>query len=152
MGRRLIAGTGIPLSPQEFMDTMQVKLEIAFRHTTILPGIQKLVSHLHEHNIPIAVSLACRRRILAAQGGAASGGWQRWRSPSRSGGGAPLDYGMLSGSSGLSADAAGLGRRLHVQIATGSKKENYLIKTGSHPDLFGPFGDKVICGGEQRTT
>jgi pseudouridine-5'-monophosphatase len=54
--RRLIAGTGIPLTPQEFMDTMQVKLEIAFMHTTILPGIQKLVSHLHKHNVPIAVS------------------------------------------------------------------------------------------------
>jgi len=53
---RLIAGTGIPLSPQEFMDTMQVKLEQAFKHTTVLPGIQKLVSHLHKHNIPIAVS------------------------------------------------------------------------------------------------
>jgi len=37
---RLIAGTGIPLSPQEFMDTMQVKLEQAFKHTTVLPGIQ----------------------------------------------------------------------------------------------------------------
>ena len=37
------------------MDTMQVKLEIAFRHTTILPGVQELVSHWHKHNIPIAV-------------------------------------------------------------------------------------------------
>lgn len=53
---RLIAGTGIPLTPHEFMDTMQVKLEEAFKHTTVLPGIQKLVSHLHNHNVPIAVS------------------------------------------------------------------------------------------------
>ena len=33
-----------------------------------------------------------------------------------------------------------------MAIATGSKKSNYLIKTGHLDYIFGHFGDKVICG------
>lgn len=37
---------------------------------------------------------------------------------------------------------------IRLQIATGSKKSNYLIKTSSKllTPLFALFGDKVMCG------
>lgn len=36
--------------------------------------------------------------------------------------------------------------RIPMAIATGSKKSNYLIKTGHLDYLFSHFGDMVICG------
>lgn len=39
-----------------------------------------------------------------------------------------------------------------ICVATGSKRKNYDIKTASHPDLFGPFADRVICGDDTRLT
>lgn len=37
-------------------------------------------------------------------------------------------------------------------VATGSKRRNYEIKTANHPDLFGPFGSRFICGDDARLT
>ncbi|EST07129.1 HAD-like domain protein [Kalmanozyma brasiliensis GHG001] len=53
--------------------------------------------------------------------------------------------------------AARLVQHLHkhnvpICVATGSKRRNYDIKTASHPDLFGPFADRVICGDDPRLT
>lgn len=53
--------------------------------------------------------------------------------------------------------AARLVQHLHkhnipICVATGSKRKNYEIKTASHPDLFGPFADRVICGDDSRLT
>ena len=56
-----------------------------------MPGAERLVKHLHKHNIPICV-------------------------------------------------------------ATGSKRKNYDIKTASHPELFGPFAQRVVCGDDSRLT
>ncbi|SNX87376.1 related to GS1 protein [Melanopsichium pennsylvanicum] len=39
-----------------------------------------------------------------------------------------------------------------ICVATGSKRKNYDIKTKSHPELFGPFQGRVICGDDTRLT
>lgn len=85
--RFLISELGMEnvLSPVELVKRMDVLLADYFRSVQPLPGVRKLVEHLAEHRIPMA-------------------------------------------------------------IATGSKKANYLIKTGHLDHIFGPFGDKVICG------
>ncbi|CBQ70060.1 related to GS1 protein [Sporisorium reilianum SRZ2] len=51
--------------------------------------------------------------------------------------------------------AARLVQHLHkhnipICVATGSKRKNYDIKTASHPNLFGPFAERVICGDDAR--
>ncbi|SPO29958.1 related to GS1 protein [Ustilago trichophora] len=53
------------------------------------------------------------------------------------------------------AGAARLVQHLHkhnipICVATGSKRKNYDIKTANHPDLFGPFAQRVICGDDPR--
>lgn len=42
--------------------------------------------------------------------------------------------------------------KVPMAIATGSKTENYLIKTKPHGDLFGLFGENVVCGGAPLTS
>ncbi|KAM0754059.1 hydrolase [Meredithblackwellia eburnea MCA 4105] len=83
--RYLISATQIPLTPEEIMSKMQVRLNEVFKSVKPLPGIEKLVKHLDKHKIPIA-------------------------------------------------------------IATGSKAENYKIKTAHLEHLFAPFGLNVLCG------
>ncbi|ETS64397.1 hypothetical protein PaG_01250 [Moesziomyces aphidis] len=42
--------------------------------------------------------------------------------------------------------------KIPICVATGSKRRNYEIKTASHPELFGPFAQRVICGDDARLT
>lgn len=39
-----------------------------------------------------------------------------------------------------------------ICIATGSSRASYARKTVNHPDLFGPFGQRVICSDDPRLT
>ncbi|GJN92598.1 hypothetical protein Rhopal_005633-T1 [Rhodotorula paludigena] len=82
---RLIAATGIPLSVDELLTTMDQKLDRLFRSVEPLPGVVKLVQHLEKHKVPMA-------------------------------------------------------------IATGSKKKNFLIKSGHLQHLFGLFSTNILCG------
>lgn len=52
---RLIAATGIPLSVDELLSTMDKKLDRLFRTVEPLPGVIKLVHHLEKHKVPMAV-------------------------------------------------------------------------------------------------
>jgi pseudouridine 5'-phosphatase len=36
--------------------------------------------------------------------------------------------------------------RIPMALATGSRRKNYLLKTQHLADLFGYFGDRVVCG------
>lgn len=33
-----------------------------------------------------------------------------------------------------------------MAVATGSRRAKYELKTGHHQDVFGAFGEKVVCG------
>lgn len=52
---RLIEATGIPLSVDEVLTSMDVKLAELFQTVQPLPGVVKLIKHLKKHNIPMAV-------------------------------------------------------------------------------------------------
>lgn len=53
---RLIEATGIPMTVDELLTTMDQKLDSLFRTVEPLPGVVKLVHHLEKHNVPMAVS------------------------------------------------------------------------------------------------
>ena len=36
------------------------------------------------------------------------------------------------------------------QIATGSKQKNFAVKSANLPELFAPFGDRILCGDDPR--
>lgn len=55
---RLIEATGLPMTVDELLDTMDRKLDTLFRTVQPLPGVVKLVHHLEKHNVPMAVSFA----------------------------------------------------------------------------------------------
>ena len=52
---RLIEETGVPLSVDELLTTMDAKLDGLFRSVQPLPGVVKLVRHLEKHQVPMAV-------------------------------------------------------------------------------------------------
>lgn len=55
---RLIEATGIPLSVDELLTTMDAQLDGLFRSVEPLPGVVKLVKHLEQKKVPMAVRLA----------------------------------------------------------------------------------------------
>lgn len=59
--KRLVAATGVPISPEEFSARMDALLAPAFRHVQPLPGIQRLIDHLVEHEVPIAIATGSKR-------------------------------------------------------------------------------------------
>lgn len=46
----------LPMSPQEYMDRINVIYNKYFPMAQLLPGAEKLVRHLHQHGVPIAIA------------------------------------------------------------------------------------------------
>lgn len=63
--RYLIEATDLPLAPTELLEKMDAETAEAFKSVQPLPGIVKLVHHLHKHKVPMAVrfsfDLKCSR-------------------------------------------------------------------------------------------
>ncbi|GAA5993062.1 hypothetical protein JCM10908_003086 [Rhodotorula pacifica] len=53
---RLIEATGIPMTVDELLTTMDQKLDALFRTVQPLPGVVKLVHHLEKHKVPMAIA------------------------------------------------------------------------------------------------
>ncbi|KAI8905594.1 HAD-like domain-containing protein [Gorgonomyces haynaldii] len=51
----LVQKTGLPLTPQQYIDERNVKQNALFAEVDTLPGVEKLVRNLKAHNIKIAV-------------------------------------------------------------------------------------------------
>ncbi|KAL0956853.1 hypothetical protein HGRIS_002961 [Hohenbuehelia grisea] len=52
----------IPLTIDEYLRQRDALQDLRWPHVQLLPGIRKLVHHLHAHKIPIAVATGSRRR------------------------------------------------------------------------------------------
>lgn len=56
--RVLIELTGVPLTVEEVLSQSSAGLERKFREVQPLPGVLKLVKHLEQHKVPMAVSFS----------------------------------------------------------------------------------------------
>jgi pseudouridine-5'-monophosphatase len=51
----------LPMTTQEYLNMTAIIQEDLFPHVNLLPGVEKLVHHLHAHGIPIAVATSSTR-------------------------------------------------------------------------------------------
>jgi HAD superfamily hydrolase (TIGR01509 family) len=51
----LIEHTGIPMTPQEYLNERNYKQSLLFPDCAVMPGVERVVTHLHKHNVRTAV-------------------------------------------------------------------------------------------------
>ena len=52
----LINELNLPLTVEEYISFVHTMSDNLFPHAKLLPGVEKLVHHLHQHNVPIALA------------------------------------------------------------------------------------------------
>ena len=54
----------LPYTGQEYLEMHQTELYAMFPTCDLLPGVEKLVKHLHAHNIPIGVATSSAKKVM----------------------------------------------------------------------------------------
>ncbi|XP_074657670.1 pseudouridine-5'-phosphatase-like [Tubulanus polymorphus] len=52
----MIDAYDLPLTPEQYMEKGLEQYKIIFPTAELMPGVKKLVTHLHKHNVPMAVA------------------------------------------------------------------------------------------------
>ena len=52
----------LPLTPDEFVAELDTELKPMLPTAQLKPGIERLIQHLAEHNVPVAIATSSRRR------------------------------------------------------------------------------------------
>eukprot|EP00092_Neocalanus_flemingeri_P023699 GFUD01025703.1.p1 GENE.GFUD01025703.1~~GFUD01025703.1.p1 ORF type:complete len:456 (-),score=168.62 GFUD01025703.1:229-1596(-) len=59
-----VAHYSLPYTGQEYLKMHEAELYSLFPTCSLLPGVEKLVRHLHAHNIPIGVATSSARKVM----------------------------------------------------------------------------------------
>jgi len=59
-----VAHYSLPYTGQEYLEMHQKELYSMFPTCDLLPGVEKLVRHLHAHNIPIGVATSSTKKVM----------------------------------------------------------------------------------------
>jgi len=59
-----VAHYSLPYTGQEYLEMHQEELYSLFPSCDLLPGVEKLVRHLHAHNIPIGVATSSTKKVM----------------------------------------------------------------------------------------
>ena len=55
-------GLGDELKAEDFVEERERMLDQLFPETELLPGVERLLTHLHRHGVPMAVATGSHRR------------------------------------------------------------------------------------------
>ena len=62
--RYLVETLELPMTPEEYLEERNDKLRAGFASCGAMPGAEKLVRHLHQHQVPIAVATSSTEELF----------------------------------------------------------------------------------------
>lgn len=55
---------GLPVTPEGYLADFEARVEEIFPSCELLPGVERLLTHLHQHGVPMAVATSSSRSEL----------------------------------------------------------------------------------------
>ncbi|XP_026761472.2 probable pseudouridine-5'-phosphatase [Galleria mellonella] len=52
----VVSNLDLPITPEEFMKQTEKQFELLFPDTKLMPGVKRLIEHLHKNNVPIGLA------------------------------------------------------------------------------------------------